>query len=48
MGLSLFTKDDKLFASMAHTTYAIPVKDQEIKALDAATYIGTGEVLSIQ
>lgn len=47
VGLSLFTKDDKLFASMAHTTYAIPVKAQEIKALDAATYIGTGEVLSL-
>lgn len=47
IGLSLFTKDDKLFASMAHTTYAIPVKAQEIKALDAATYIGTGEVLSL-
>lgn len=47
VGLSLFVKDDKLFASLENSTYNIPVKAQEIRALDATTYIGTGEILSL-
>lgn len=46
-GLSLFIKEDKLFAHMERTLFNIPVKDVTTKIGDVNAYFGTGEVLSI-
>jgi len=47
VGLSLFTRADKLYAHFERTLYLIPVKDQAVKVGDINAYFGTGEVLSI-
>lgn len=47
IGLSLFTRGDRLYAHLERGLYVIPVKDQAVKMGDINAYFGTGEVLSI-